>query len=88
MASRKRYHYTFEVVFATEELKASFAERVESTRRDLESREGMNLNNFELLSHLMETAEAGTNARDATSREERSERLITVGAAVLDDSSE
>ena len=62
MASRKRYRYTFEVVFATEELKASFAERVESTRRDLKSREGMSLNNFELLSHLRETAEAGTNA--------------------------
>ena len=88
MASRKRYRYTFEVVFATEELKASFAERVESTRRDLESREGVRLNNFELLSRLMETAEAGTNARDATAREERSERLINAGAAVLDVSSE
>ena len=87
MASRKRFRYTFEVVFAAEEHKTSFSERVESVRRSLENKEGVKLNNLELLSRLLETAEAGTCV-PPPSREVRSERLMNSGAAVLNVDSE
>ena len=83
MASRKRYRYTFEVVFSSEEQKASFSERVESVRRKLEGREGsVKLNNFEFLSRLFETVEAETGS--AVSQESQPDRLMNTGAAVLD----
>ena len=60
MASRKRYRYTFEVVFFSEGQKAEFSERVESARRKLEGeRGGVRLSNVEFFSHLLGMAESG-----------------------------
>ena len=59
MASRKRYRYTFETVFSTEEQKTQFSERVESARQKLERRlGGIKLSNFEFLCSLLGLAES------------------------------
>lgn len=81
MASRKRYRYTFEVVFFTEDDKASFSERMESVRRRLEADSGVRLNNHQLLSQLLTLAEDKTTV---TSPQPRPERLLNKNAAILD----
>ena len=56
MASARRYSYTLDVAFTSDDEKALFAKRVERVRRTLEARDGgAELSNFELLSRLMET---------------------------------
>lgn len=57
MVARKRYSYTVEVVFSSEDQKALFCERVESMWQKLEVLEGSTkLNDFDLLSSLLAIA--------------------------------
>ena len=83
MATRKpRYRYTFEVVFPSQEQKDLFSERVKCVRRELEGREsGTKLDNFKLLSRLLETVEA--EAGDVVRGDSQVDRLMNTGAAVL-----
>ena len=87
MASRKRYRYTFEVVFSSEDQKALFSERVESVRRKMENLEGESkLNNFKLLSRFLAIqveAAPGTETNLAP-QEITPERLMNKEAAILD----
>ena len=86
MAKRKRYHYTFEFDFPSEEEKALFSDLVESVRRKMECLEGSHrLSKLELLSHLLAIAEAlsGTETSQAP-QETRPERLVNKRAATLD----
>ena len=85
MASRKRYRYTFEVVFATEDEKASFSERVERVRRKLEGNEGRGKwNNLQLLSRLLEMAEASSETGVASQTQaSRAERLMNKGSGTI-----
>ena len=56
MASMKRYCYTFEVVFPSEERKASFSDRIEAVRRRFEAPSGVRdskMNNFDQLSRTI-----------------------------------
>ena len=83
MASRKRYRYTFEVVFATEDEKASFSERVERVRRNLEGNEGGGKwNNLQLLSRLLGMAEA-SGEPGVAAPESRAERLMNRGSGTI-----
>ena len=87
MASRKRYRYTFEVVFPSEEQKTLFSDRVEGVRRKVEATEGgKKLNNFDLLSRLLAMVEAGSEPVSVVSeaQESRNEKLMNENAAVLD----
>lgn len=83
MAKRKRYRYTFEVDFPSEEEKALFSDRMESVRRKMEGLEGGH--RFEILSRLFAIAETlpGTETSQAP-QETRPERLMNKRAAILD----
>ena len=86
MAKRKRYRYTFEVDFPSEEQKALFSDRVESVRRKMEGLEGgRRLNKLELLSRLLAIAEALPETETSQAPQEtRPERLMNKRAAILD----
>ena len=87
MASRKRYRYTFEIVFSSEEEKTGFSERVERVRRKLEgSAGGKKLNNMDLLSHLLGIVETDVSTDEAVvvPQENRSGRLMNMNSAILD----
>ena len=82
MASAKRYSYTLDVAFTSDDEKALFAERVERVRRTLEARDGgAELSNFELLSRLMETV--GIVETKAASGEVRDTGLKANGTCTL-----
>ena len=84
MASRKRYRYTFEVVFASEDEKASFSEPVERVRRKLEGSEGGGKwNNLQLLSRLLGMAEASGVDVVSQTQESRTERLMNKGSGTI-----
>ena len=84
MVPRKRYRYTFEVVFHTEEHKTQFSECVDRAKQKVEDRQGgKKLSNFEFLDSLLSVAESEGDS-GLTPQPPSSVRLLNRRSAILD----
>ena len=83
---RLGFHYTMELNFASEDSKKSFLSRVESAKQRLAPRGSPLLDSRELLSSLLDMAEATPPATTCTGDQFRSQAVPTGSMTMLENS--